>query len=501
MKKLYLLLIGISLLAGCQKKGSEVPVVTQAVTFGVNEVMISNLKSDINNWDCANTIPNKAWIQIDGINYYAQVTMVNGKLYSQSVRLTPGTHTVENFVLYKETDGLEGFTNGDKIVYGVPKTGSLFANYVDKTVEFPIEVSSFKKTEVPVQVLCFNENQYKDFGYDWFAINRTIVREQCFFGDICTDQYQQYAGSDYENQSTKLAIDMPAIFKIMAYRQQADSSWALLVNGGVFTNDNAQSGWGVGMPVCVQYPDNLNKEDHFKFELYILVKKGNGFSFVLFHTWKFKDAEMIPAGNDGVVDFELGDCNADSADLHLPPYHDLPTTAFLKVENAAHATKQTQEGLSAYFDVILSNIDSGYELTNGMYPGNSLSREGSVTFNSKHEVYIISSLNPELMSTKTRDLPWDKANWLINHLGNYPGHTWSDIQQALWILEDPKYKGDAHGGNFDPDPISAVGLQMVEDANLYGKDFVPGPHDLVALVFESVDGNAVYSLFIRYNPI
>jgi hypothetical protein len=500
MKKFLLLLFGISLFVGCQKKTPDTPIVTQSVTFGVQQVNTSVLKSDIGTWNCTNTVPDRAWIQIDGLSYYAQLTIVNGKLYSQSVKLTPGTHIVNNFVLYKETDGIEGITGSDIVVFGIPDAGSAYAIYVDKAVDFPIEVSSFEKTEVPVQVLCFNESKYSEFGYDWFLIDRTIVREQCFFGDICTDEYMQYAGSDYENQSTGLQKDMPAIIKIMAYKQQSDGSWALLANGGTFTNDNAEAGWGIGVPVCVQYPDNLSTEDNFKFELYILVKKGNGFSFVLFHTWTFKDAEMIPAGSDGVVDFELGDCNAGSADLHLPPYHNLPATAYLKVENATHGTKQTQEGLPGYFDIILSNIDSGYELTNGMFPGNSLSRKGSVTFNSKHEVNIISSINTELMGKHTKDLPWDKANWLINHLGDYPGHTWSDIQQALWMLEDPHYKGDGHGGNFDPDPITAVGLQMVTDANLYGGGYVPGPHDLVALVFESVHGNAVYSLFIRYSP-
>lgn len=515
MKKLFLLLLGIGLLASCQKKMPNAPDSMQSVTFGVHEIDASNLKSDIVTWDCSTVNPDRAWIQIDGINYYAHLTMVNGKLYSQSIKLTPGSHTVTHFVLYRESDGVEGITGSDVIVYGIPEAGSDFAIYVDKPVEFSIDVSSFEKTEVSVEVLCFDESVYTKFGYDWFVINRTVVREQCFFGDLCTEDYMNYTGSNYENQSTGLALDMPAIFKIKAYEKQSDGSWTLLANGGIFTNNNAESGWGVGAPVCVQYSDKLGVVDSLKFELYLLVKQDNTFGFKLYYTWLFADDEKIPAGEDGVVDFELGDCNASSVDLQLQPNDNpipdpnpdpdpepctLPDRAFLEVENAAHGTVLTQEGLPGYFDLILSGIEPGHCLINGRYAGNSLSRRGSVTFNAVHEVYVRSSLHPELMGNKAKSLPWDKANWLINHLADYPGHTWSDIQQALWMLEDPHYNGNTHGGNYDPDPITAIGLQMVADANLYGSGYVPGTGDLVALVFESVHGNSVTSLFIRYAP-
>lgn len=328
MKKLFLLLLGICLITSCQKKKSDAPVVKQTVTFGVQEISSSSLKSESGTWNCSSTIPDMAWIQVDGKDYYAHLTTVNGQLYSQSIKLTPGTHIVNHFVLYKETDGIEGITGNDEVVYGIPETGSEFALYVNRTVEFPIEVLPFAKTEVPVQVLCFNDSRYLEFGFNWFAVNRTIVREQCFFGDICLENYKEYAGSDYEKQSTGLALDMPAIFKIMAYKQQPDGSWALLANGGIFTNDNAETSWGVGTPVCVQYPDNLSAVDNFKFELYILVKQGDNFNFVLSHTWTFKDAEMIPTGGDGIVDFELGNCNAGSVDLQLPLNQNLPATNF-----------------------------------------------------------------------------------------------------------------------------------------------------------------------------
>ena len=487
MKKLFLALLAIGLFAGCQKKSPEVSEKKQSVSFGVQQVDPGNLKSDMDTWNCSNTIPDRAWIQVDGIDYYAQLTTVGGKLYTQAIQLSPGPHMVNLFVLYKETDGLTGVTGSDEIVFGIPEAGSDYAVFVDKSVEFPVEVSTFEKTEVPVQVLCFHANVYKSFGYSWYSVDKIVIREQCFFGDFCTKHYLEYEGSDYANQSTGLQIDMPAIFQIKVSKKQSDSLWVPLVNGGIFSNDNVEAGWGVGAPLCVQYPDNLGVVDSLKFDLYILVKQGNDFNFVLFHTWLIADDEKIPDGGDGVVDFELGNCNVGSADLQLPPYLNLPAEAILKMNNTIPSATYTQEGLSGYFDIDLSDIGPGFDIANGKFAANCFRIKGGIN-NSTHPVKVMSSLYPGLMGGETRNLPWDKANWLMNHLADYPGHTWSDVQQALWMLEDPAYNGDATCEK-KPAPISALGLKMVSDANLLGGGFVPGPGDLVAVAFERITGN------------
>lgn len=487
MKKLILVLLAMGLFASCQKKSPQAASKTQAVTFGVTEVEPGTLKSDKDTWICSNTIPDRVWVQIDGVDYYAQLTTVGGKLYTQSIQLSPGPHTINLFVLYKETDGVTGVTGVDEIVFGIPESGSDYAIYVNKSVEFPIEVASFEKTEVPVEVLCFHASVYKSFGYNWFAIDKVVVREQCFFGDFCTKHFKDYEGSDYAKQATGLHIDMPAIFQIKVSKKQSDSLWIPLANGGVFTNDNEESGWGVGAPVCVQYPDNIGSVDSLKFELFILVKQGADFNFVLFHTWFIKDAEMIPAGSDGVVDFELGNCNIGSADLQLPPYINLPAEATLKMNNTIPSTTITKEGLPGYFDIDLSDIGPGFDIANGKYPANCFRIKGGIN-NSTHPVTVKSSLYPELMGSETQKLPWDKANWLMNHLADYPGHTWSDVQQALWMLEDPAYNGDSTCEK-KPAPISDIGRKMVADANLLGRGFVPAPGDLVAVAFERITGN------------
>ncbi len=502
MKKLFLMLLAVGLFASCQKKSTTTPAKTQAVSFGVNVMSPNNLKQDPVNDTilCTDAIPDMAWIQIDGQDYYAQLTTVDGKLYTQSIQLGPGPHSLDEFVLYKETDGIQGPTGSDPIVYGTPMTGSAFADYVTNALSFNFNVDEFAKTEVPVEVLCFTPKVYDSFGYDWFIIDRIVIREQCFFGDFCTKHYMDYAESDYARQSTGLQIDMPAIFQIKGMIKTGDGDWGPLPggDGGVFTNDNADAGFGVGAPVCVQYPDKLGVTDSLKFELYILVKQGTEFNFVLFHTWMFADDEMIPTGGDGVIDFELGNCNITGADLVLPPYINLPMDPFdVTTGGSTPGALLQPDGTPGYFDVTLAGVGSGYDIQDGGYPVNCMRYGVTISLNTTYSMVVRSSLYPGTMLTSySSALPWDQVNWLINHLTSYSGRTWADVQQAFWVLEG--WSGAANGG---VPAITALGQQMVDDAQLLGGGFVPGPGDLAALALEDAQNpSEVQLLIIKLDP-
>ena len=48
--------------------------------------------------------------------------------------------------------------------------------------------------------------------------------------------------------------------------------------------------YGVGSPVCVQYPDDLSVDgEEFKVVLNILIQQGTAYEMVEFHTWLFND--------------------------------------------------------------------------------------------------------------------------------------------------------------------------------------------------------------------
>ena len=208
-------------------------------------------------------------------------------------------------MLYNDNSTPENLDD-DFIVKAAPMAGSEYSDFVETPLTFNFTVEEFAKAEVPVEVICFDEADYESFGFNWFAMTEITVREQVFFGDICVTDLAAYEGSAYEGQVNGLQLDMPAIFKVDVYKNDA------------FIKSYSNEGWlGEGSPLEVQYPDHDNASDEFEFKLYILVEDAGEFVYTYFHSWFFADDEMIEAGDDGVVDFVLGTCNYSETDLQL----------------------------------------------------------------------------------------------------------------------------------------------------------------------------------------
>jgi uncharacterized protein (TIGR02145 family) len=169
-------------------------------------------------------------------------------------------------------------------------------------------VVAFEKIQLPIEALCYQPSNYTNFGFVFFQIEEVTIREQPFFGDICINSIADYAipGSPYLGQSNGIQPDLPAICRIDVYRNNT------LINS--FSNETWK---GEGQPLKVQYADRKGITDNFQFKLYVMVRKAVGFDYVYFHTWTFSDAQVIPMGTNGVVDFVLGSCFP-GADLIIP---------------------------------------------------------------------------------------------------------------------------------------------------------------------------------------
>jgi hypothetical protein len=470
VKKFILIILAALTLFTCQKKESD-PLAQQDVFFSAVQVDPgAGLKStDDWDWQCQDLDPVYAKIKIGtteaNAKYYTPaVFRLDGKLYTQAIKLDPGTHTVYEFLVMDDMGN--GIGDDDEIYMATPENGATFSEYSEPDVPFDITVTAFAKTEVDVEVLCFQDKYYLEFGFEWFAITEIVVREQCFFGDFCVEDPAEYLGSDYENQSTGLMIDMPAIFQIRAYKEGAP------LPNSPFSNASVELGWGVGHVLCVQYPDNLNADQEvFTFELWVYVKIGSGFGFKHFHTWTFMDEEMIEAGDDGVVDFVLGNCNFTEPDLLLPPYQNLPPLAILDLGFPA-----TPGYWSIYVDDV--NPAGQYDLptdeTLSGWCGDFNHQMGPGT----HTVNVFSSLNSSEWPNGIPIIPEQIAmvNWLFNNLDSYAiefdGMTDAEgdvIQSALWKV-------------LSGVPTSGLALQMANDAFTHG-DYVPLPGDMAAVLF------------------
>jgi hypothetical protein len=202
----------------CQKNDPGT-VTPQDVVFSAYQVDPGSGVKSTGDWDwiCQDLDPVYARIKIGTKDYTPSVFMLDGKLYTQAIKLEPGTYSVSEFLIMDDM-GTPGDVSDDQIYMATPEAGAEFAQYTAPDVPFDITVTAFTKLEVPIEVLCFIPDVYQSFGFDWFVISEYIIREQCFFGDFCVKHPADYLGSLYGNQSTGLKIDMPAIFSIKVYK-------------------------------------------------------------------------------------------------------------------------------------------------------------------------------------------------------------------------------------------------------------------------------------------
>jgi hypothetical protein len=119
--------------------------------------------------------------------------------------------------------------------------------------------------------------------------------------------------------------------------------------------------------------------------------------------------------------------------------------------------------------IVLSNVPSGFDVTNGPYTGFCANLSITITIGVVYSATLVSSL------TISGGM-WNEINYILN---NVPaGATGHDIQAAIWLVlgfTDAQILAIA---GFTP---SALANTMGANAELYGESFVPGPGQIVAV--------------------
>jgi hypothetical protein len=152
--------------------------------------------------------------------------------------------------------------------------------------------------------------------------------------------------------------------------------------------------------------------------------------------------------------FLIGCSNAQEEDpIRLPPSG---TVVILEASNST----------TAYFNITLSEIPEGYDVKNSTYLGWCIDRSAEMTRDTPHTVNLYSSFAPEG--------GLESANWtLVNYILNHKQGNGQDIQQAIWYFINLN-------GTFSPE--SSVAMELVEDAEANGTDFVPGVNEVAAII-------------------
>ncbi len=264
MKKLLTLFVACAFVAsGCRKEQPE-PQNNDVVEVSFSGKEMSKIVNGTKAGDsCFQDQADWAVISIDGTSYTTDVYYIEGVPYTKSIKLAPGTYQVNLFELYSDHNTADPTDDGP--IAATPADSSYFSDYMSDGVPLEFTVGAFTKIQVPIEVLCFENYEYEDFGFFWYSFDEIIVRTQCFFGDFCVKHPNDYIGSLYAEQSGGLQIDMPAIFQVEIKR-----------NNQPYKVVNNAAWYGEGQPLCIEYPDLLGSTDQYQFILSVLVRDGAG---------------------------------------------------------------------------------------------------------------------------------------------------------------------------------------------------------------------------------
>jgi hypothetical protein len=453
-RHLFFVLLVLSGLASCQKQDFQrIKQQKETVVFSSKAVRKGTTKSVI-------PTPDYAIIGIQGKIFKTAVYTVGGTVYTTAIKLVPGNYTLTRFILMNSGNSASDSTD-DIPVYALPLAGSDYSAFVSRAAGFSFSVGSLGKEEVPVEVLLFKPKDYQKFGFDFDILPNTTVRNQLFAGKFYPARPQDYTGSLYQSQTNGLQSGMPAIFRIDVFRN------------GNFVKSFTNQGLDETRPLKVDYPDGNGQTDHFRFDLFLYAKTGNGFGYRFIHSWFFSDDQMLHHGSDGVTHFVVGNTR-EAADYHFGPYLNLPEKCSLTVEPGyAPGT------LGSYFDGNVLNVPPGYRISDGTRRFWCGTDTVNINLGHPYTMNVYSSLTPDALPAYTRNPQrWNAINWLFNHLENYPFYDWDILQGAFWMLLND-WNGTGHSGVSD---ANSVVIRMANDAR-HHTGYTPGFGEKAAVIF------------------
>lgn len=133
-------------------------------------------------------------------------------------------------------------------------------------------------------------------------------------------------------------------------------------------------------------------------------------------------------------------------------------------------TMTVYDGTLSYFETVLSDVPSGYDVTNGMYVGWCVDRRYTIPRDpTSHLVMLYASCDPDSLPEDIKYEAWDMVNYILNHMQGMM----MDIQDAIWYFVNM----------VNGYPVSTPAAQaMVNDAMANGVGFVPGPCEVMAII-------------------
>ncbi len=128
-------------------------------------------------------------------------------------------------------------------------------------------------------------------------------------------------------------------------------------------------------------------------------------------------------------------------------------------------------GTDSRFELFFLDVRYGYDLVDfESYKAWCLAKHKPIRRNAIHKVRLYNCYDPNL-PPEFKAMEWNQINYIINHKSGSK----KDIQQAIWHFADGEHQKT----------LSVEAAQLVEEANLKGKDYIPAEGELVAIICQN----------------
>ncbi|MBS2212851.1 hypothetical protein KEM09_15645 [Carboxylicivirga mesophila] len=505
MKKILFALAAFAfIVSSCNEKVNDPEQAYAEFSIGISEADFVTLKSAPLSDDFIPECDEElsldyahVWFEKDGVpdDVVIPIFVVNGKYVTQPIKiiLGEGVNSVDieitDFTVWHEVEG-----GDDIMVKATPHIDSEYYQFINPNNGLrTITLGKFTKEEIIIDVLCYDDLVYDNFGFIWFNIQPITVRQMCFFGDICVCEPESYRLPYGDVFPYVDQVNGGTIYDLIAYMKiivsSSENDWS-----AEFDNlDNAND------CLPIYWPDYDLLDDEITIELKVLLPVGDVLDWVSIKTWVFDSYEDIPvAGADNVLDFVIGGCHFD-ADYVFPAHLHLPTDL---VSMTPTFLNHSASGEYRYFNINLAGIGDGYSITNGNYLGWCGDLENYITSGNTYTgVRIYSSLNwDESIGGHLTQEKLNQLNFIINEL---PGmladynedhsigtaHAGKVVQALVWKILNP---GVPLVSGYESQEAEAQSFADYAVANT-PPNYVPEVGDMIAIIFH--EDNSIQVLF------
>ena len=166
-----------------------------------------------------------------------RVDLVPGQIFTEEdseLELEPGTYTLDHFSVYNEA--------GD-LLWLAPK-GGMLGDFIDNPLPLDISLGAGVKKYVDVPVLCYDNRDVNEYGYQFFELDASQWFKFCFFANYCTPEGRHYPAK----YSVDISVDGEPLYTG--------------VENVVGTNEDGDS---FAEPLCFALPNIEDYADDFEY--------------------------------------------------------------------------------------------------------------------------------------------------------------------------------------------------------------------------------------------